>query len=127
MIKDRRQDYELKLDKTEESLRQKVSPSLYVYLDFFLKRELDTLALHRVINYKIKLTKENTLSFYYLNKYLLKELESMREYLSSNLTKGFVVLSKGPFTLLILFTRKPDRLLQFYVNYYKLNALTKKN
>ena len=51
----------------------------------------------------------------------------MREYLSSNLTKGFVVLSKVPFTILILFTRKPNRLLQFYVNYYKLNTLTKKN
>ena len=51
----------------------------------------------------------------------------MREYLSSNLTKGFVVLSKVPFTTLILFARKPNRLLRFYVNYYKLNTLTKKN
>ena len=51
----------------------------------------------------------------------------MREYLSSNLTKGFVVLSKVPFTLLILFTYKPNGLLQFCVNYYKLNTLTRKN
>jgi len=51
----------------------------------------------------------------------------MREYLSSNLIKSFVVSSKVLFTLLILFTYKPNRLLRFYVNYYKLNTLTKKN
>ena len=51
----------------------------------------------------------------------------MREYLSSNLAKGFVVLSKALFALLILFARKPNRLLRFYVNYRKLNTLTKKN
>ena len=111
----------------EESLKQKIPPALYDYLDFFLKKELDTLVLHRAIDYKIKLIKENTLSFYYLNKHSLEELESMREYLSSNLTKGFVVLSKAPFTLLILFARKRNRLLQFYVDYRKLNTLTKKN
>ena len=51
----------------------------------------------------------------------------MQEYLSSNLTKGFVVLSKVPFALLILFAYKPNGLLRFCVNYYKLNTLTKKN
>jgi len=58
---------------------------------------------------------------------LLKELVSIQEYLSSNLTKGFVVLSKVPFTILILFIYKPNGLLRFYINYYKLNTLTKKN
>ena len=77
IIKDRRQEQEPKLDKTEESLRQKVPSSLHVYLDFFLKKESNTLALHRAINYKIKLTKENTLGFCHLNKHLLKELEAM--------------------------------------------------
>ena len=51
----------------------------------------------------------------------------MQKYLSSNFTKGFIVLSKVPFTALILFAYKPNRLLRFYVNYYKLNTLTKKN
>ena len=127
IIKDKKQDYKLKLDKTEEYLKQKVPPSLYVYLDFFLKKELDTLAPHRVINYKIKLIEENTLGFCHLNKHLLKELVAMWEYLSSNLIKDFVVLSKAPFALLVLFACKSNGLLQFYVDYHKLNALTKKN
>src|SRR5205085_5264324 len=96
----------------EESLKQKIPPTLYNYLDFFLKKELDTLALYRVIDYKIELIEENTLSFYYLNKHSLKELVSMQEYLSSNPTKDFIVLSKVLFTILILFTRKPNRLLR---------------
>ena len=74
MIKDKKQDCKLKLDKTNKYFRQKIPPALYSYLDFFLKKELDTQVLYRLINYKIKLIEENTLSFYYLNKYLLKEL-----------------------------------------------------
>ena len=128
IIKDKRQKLEAKLEvEVEESLKQKISLTLYNYLDFFLKKESDILAPYRIIDYKIELIEENTLSFYYLNKYSLEELVSIQEYLSSNLTKGFVVSSKAPFALLILFAYKPNRLLRFYVNYYKLNALTKKN
>ena len=51
----------------------------------------------------------------------------MREYLASNLAKGFIELSKSPFASLVLFACKGDRSLQFYIDYCKLNALTKKN
>ena len=77
MIKDKKQDYEPKLDKTNKYLRQKIPPTLHSYLDFFLKKESDTLAPHRAIDHKIKLIEENTLSFCHLNKHLLKELVSM--------------------------------------------------
>jgi hypothetical protein len=49
------------------------------------------------------------------------------KYLIDNLAKGFIISSKVPFTSLVLFTYKGNRLLQFYIDYYKLNALTKKN
>ncbi len=77
MIKDKKQDREPKLDKTNEYLRQKIPPALYSYLDFFSKKDSDTLVLHRAIDHKIKLIEENTLGFYYLNKYSLEELLSM--------------------------------------------------
>ena len=77
MIKDKKRDREPKLDETNEYLRQKIPPTLYNYLDFFLKKESDTLVLHRAINYKIELIEENTLGFYHLNKYSLKELVSI--------------------------------------------------
>ena len=51
----------------------------------------------------------------------------MREYLASNLAKGFIELSKSPFASPVLFARKGDGSLRFCVDYRKLNALTKKN
>jgi Reverse transcriptase (RNA-dependent DNA polymerase) len=51
----------------------------------------------------------------------------MRDYLSTNLAKGFIVLSQAPFAFLVLFARKSNGLLRFCVDYCKLNALTKKN
>ncbi len=77
MIKDKKRDYKPKLDKTDEYLRQKIPPALYSYLDFFLKKDSDTLAPYRAIDYKIELIEENTLGFCYLNKHSLKELSSI--------------------------------------------------
>ena len=125
MIEDKMQ--ERKPEETKESLKQKVPPTLHAYLDFFSKRESDTLAPHRTVDHKIELTTENTFRFYHLNKHLLEELTTIREYLATNLAKGFVVSSKAPFTSPVLFTRKPNGSLRFYVNYRKLNALIKKN
>jgi hypothetical protein len=51
----------------------------------------------------------------------------MREYFTNNFSKSFIVNSKAPFASSILFVCKANRSLQFYVNYYKLNAITKKN
>jgi hypothetical protein len=51
----------------------------------------------------------------------------MREYLTDNLSKGFIINSKAPFASPVLFVRKADGSLQFCIDYYKLNAITKKN
>jgi hypothetical protein len=127
MIEDKRQEREPKPEETKESLKQKVPPGLHAYLDFFSKKDSDTLAPYRAIDHKIELIQENTLGFCHLNKHFLKELAAMYEYLSSNLAKGFVVSSKAPFASLVLFTRKSDGSLRFCVDYRKLNALIKKN
>src|SRR6266536_2730411 len=127
MIEDKKRDREPKPDETDEYLRQKIPPALHSYLDFFSKKDSDTLAPHRAIDHKIELTEENTLGFCHLNKHSLEELSSMREYLASNLAKGFVISSKAPFASPVLFARKSDGSLQFCVDYRKLNALTKKN
>jgi len=46
------------------------------------------------------------------------ELGKMREYLIKNLKKGFIKLSNSPFSLLVLFIKKKDSSLYFYINYY---------
>ena len=50
-----------------------------------------------------------------------------KEYLTKNLKKGCIVPSKAAFALLILFALKKDGSLRFYVDYRRLNILTKKD
>jgi hypothetical protein len=79
--------------KTNESLKTKVPCIYYSRLGFFLKQQSNTLAPHHSIDHKIKLIQDNNLKSYYLNKHLVEELEVIRDYLSINLTKSFIVSS----------------------------------
>ena len=51
----------------------------------------------------------------------------MKKYITENLDKGFISTSTALFIALILFAQKEDKTLRFYVNYYKLNLITKKD
>ena len=55
------------------------------------------------------------------------KLQKVKEYLEEYLKKGFIIPSQAPFTSLVLFTVKPDRGLRFYIDYRKLNTITKRN
>jgi hypothetical protein len=79
------------------------------------------------VDYKIELTSENTLGHSLLYRQTTEELLAIKEYLVENLDKGFIVPSLAPFASLILFVKKPNRLLRFCVDYRKLNQLTKKD
>ena len=56
-----------------------------------------------------------------------EELKAVKKYLEENLHKGFIELSQAPFTALVLFIWKGNSALQFCIDYWKLNALTKKD
>jgi hypothetical protein len=45
------------------------------------------------------------------------KLQKVKEYLIKNLKKGFITPSKAPYASLILFTKKKDGGLRFYINY----------
>jgi len=53
----------------------------------------------------------------YLYKMSSLELGKIREYLIKNLKKGFIKLSNSPFLLPVLFIKKKDNSLRFYINY----------
>ena len=56
-----------------------------------------------------------------------EELAAIKEYLLENLYKGFIMLSNTPFASPVLFVSKPNRGLRFYIDYRKLNSITKKD
>ncbi|SLM41539.1 retrotransposon ty3-gypsy subclass protein [Lasallia pustulata] len=55
------------------------------------------------------------------------KLEKTKEYLEENLRKGFITSSNAPYASPILFAQKSNDDLQFYIDYRKLNVLTKKD
>ncbi len=55
------------------------------------------------------------------------KLQKIKKYLKENLKKKFIILSKASFASLILFVKKKDNNLCFCINYWKLNALIKRD
>ena len=55
------------------------------------------------------------------------ELEVLREYIADNLAKGFIQPSTSSAGAPVLFTKKGDGTLRLYVDYRRLNIITKKN
>ncbi len=55
------------------------------------------------------------------------KLQKIKEYLEENLKKKFITFSKASFALSILFVEKKKNSLRFCMNYWKLNALIKRN
>jgi hypothetical protein len=47
--------------------------------------------------------------------------------LLENLDKGFIETSQAPYASLTLFIKKPNGNLHFYVDFYKLNFLSRKD
>jgi hypothetical protein len=92
------------------------------------KRALDQLLLYyTAINYKIKLTEANSLSYSLLYQITTEKLFAVKEYLLKNLYKGFIVPSSFLFVSPVFFVAKPNSSLCFYIDYYKLNSLIKKD
>ena len=56
-----------------------------------------------------------------------EELELCKKYINDNLSKGFITASMAPYQSPVLFVRKPGGGLWFCVDYWRLNALTKKD
>ncbi|CAL3968262.1 unnamed protein product [Diplocarpon coronariae] len=57
----------------------------------------------------------------------IPELETVKAYLINNLSKGFIKASSAPYAALVLFIKKANSSLRFYINYYMLNNLTYKD
>jgi hypothetical protein len=47
----------------------------------------------------------------------ITELKAIKKYLLKNLDKGFIAPSQVPFTIPVLFMRKVNGSLQFYIDY----------
>jgi hypothetical protein len=114
-------------DKISE-IKQALPEPYWDLADVFSKYNSNTLPPHhREFNHKVKLEQENAVSYRPLYKINTEELGVVREYILDNLYKRFIVPSNAPFTSPILIVEKLGGGLCFYVNYCKLNTITRKD
>ena len=100
------------------AIEGKTLPQAYDdYQDVFSKEGSDTLPPSRDCDHKIELTGENTLTKSPIYKMSEQELVELKRYLQENLDKGFIAPSSASFISLVLFIKKANSKLWFYIDY----------
>ena len=103
-------------------------PSKYhEFANAFSKTKAETLPLHRPYDLKINLeegAQPPVGSIYSLS---ASEQEALKEFIEKNLNIGFIWPTSSPYSAPVLFVKKKDGLLRFYVNFCGLNCISKKD
>jgi len=108
-------------------VKNKLPKEYYNFLDVFDRSEANKLPPYRPSDYKIKLVGNKSPLESRAYKISPFKFTKVKEYLTKNLSKGFITPSKAPYSSPVLFALKSNRDLRFYIDYRKLNALTKRN
>ncbi len=106
-------------------LKKKLSIIYHDFLNVFDREKITQLFLHWSYDHKIELEDESQSSRSQLYFMLNHKLQKIKKYLEKNLKKKFII--QAFFASSILFVKKKDDSLCFCVNYWKLNALIKRD
>jgi hypothetical protein len=97
-------------------------------MNMFSKSQSDELPSYRSSNHKIELLPNATpLRAHPLYSMSTEQLVALKEYLTENLRKKWIVPSGAEYGSPVLFAKKPNNGLRLCVNYRELNARTRKN
>jgi len=110
-----------------EDIKVKLSLKYQNSLDVFDWAQADKLSSHRLYDHKIELTSDATSSRCWAYQMSLYKLQKVKKYLNENLFKEFIIFSKALYFSLVLFILKANKDLWFCVDYWKLNAIIKRN
>ncbi len=117
-------------DETTQNLKDikvKLSLKYQNFLDVFDRAQADKLSSHHSYDHKIELTSDATSSRCQAYQMSFYKLQKVKKYLNENLFKEFIISSKASYFSLILFILKANEDLWFCVDYWKLNAIIKRN
>ena len=81
----------------------------------------------RINEYAIKLKKNKQQFFRFIYSLRLVKLKTLKIYIKTNLINNFIWFFKSPAKALILFDRKLDKNLRFYIDNWVFNNLIIKN
>jgi hypothetical protein len=97
-------------------------------MDVFSKSQSDELPPYRPSDHKIELLPDATpLRAYLLYSMSTEQLVALKEYLTENLRKEWIIPSGAEYGSLVLFAKKPNDGLYLCMNYRELNARIRKN
>jgi hypothetical protein len=116
-----------KHSKSNTVIKNVLSVEYHEFLNVFNKKTFNILVSHRFYDHKIVLKKNAVLEYTSLYKMFEEKLKIVKKYLENNLEKRFIAASRSSFVSSIMFMKKTNESLRFYVDYKKLNQLIKKN
>jgi hypothetical protein len=115
-------------EETREQILTKLPGEYQNFADMFSKSESSILPLHRPIDHKVELLPDATpLKAHSLYSMSANQLIALKEYLTEALRKKWIVPNAAEYGFSVLFAKKPNDELRFYVNYRTMNARSKKD
>ncbi len=110
-----------------KNIKVKLSSKYQNFLDVFNWAQADKLLSHHLYDHKIELTSDVTSLYCWAYWMFFYKLQKVKEYLNENLFKEFIISSKASYSSFVLFALKANEDLRFCVDYWKLNAIIKRN
>jgi len=110
-----------------EDIKVKLLSKYQNFLDVFDWAQANKLSSHHSYDHKIELNSDVTSSrcqAYWISLY---KFQKVKKYLNENLFKEFITSNKASYFSFVLFILKANEDLQFCVDYWKLNAIIKRN
>ena len=105
----------------------KISKCYYNFLDVFSKEASNTVSAHSKHNHVIRLLGKKDHSQAALHSMSNPQLAFVKKFFKENLKKSFIKASSAFCSSSILLAKKSGSGIRFYVDYQKLNKLTKKD
>ena len=117
-----------KMAKTSTDSKTMVPKKYYKFLDIFSKKTSDTLSPHSKYDHQIHLL-EGYKDYGYspFSKMSEPKLQFVKKFLEEHLKKGFIKASSAPYLSRIMLAAKFKESIRFYIDYRRLNELTKKD
>ncbi len=110
-----------------KDIKAKLSSKYHEFLDVFDRVQLNKLLSYHFYDHKIELISDSMLFHCQVYWMFSVKLLKVKKYLNENLLKKFITSSQILYFSFILFALKANKDLRFYVNYWKLNVIFKRN
>ena len=121
-------DFNAIVKQIKKKLFEKISNFFHKFAKIIDFIKIEKMSFRKFYDHKIEFTNDFSKLFknrvYFLSLY---KFEIIKKYLKKNLKKKFINFNQTSFVFFVLFAIKLNEKFRFYIDYRKLNVITKKN